>query len=413
MNLMNARRVTLWTILGLILSGSLAVLFWPRAIPVDFETITRGPLSVTVDDEGKTRVREVYVVSAPVAGRARRIVGNVGDEVTGGVTVLATIEPRDPTFLDRRSRRQAEARAKAAEAALTLAAAERDRAKAELDFARAELKRARELSKKRTISQSAHDRAVLETRTRTAALATANAAVQVRSFELETAQASLIEAGGEADDLSASPFCCAPVIAPVDGRILRILHKSAGIVRAGDPLLEVGDPKNLEVVVDLLSGDAVKVKVGDSVHVEQWGGGASLNGRVRRVEPFGFTKISALGVEEQRVNVVIEPVDSVDPADPADPFPVWRRLGHGYRVEVRIVIWHSDAVLKAPVGALFRNGGDWAAFVVVEGRVQLRKVKIGHGNARDAEIIDGLAEGDIVVLHPGDRVQDNVSVVSR
>ena len=159
---------------------------------------------------------------------------------------------------------------------------------------------------------------MLDTRTRTAALATARAAVQVRSFELETARAALIEAGVEADDVSASPFCCAPVIAPVDGRILRILHKSAGVVRAGEPLLEVGDPGNLEVVVDLLSGDAVKVKTGDPVQVEQWGGAAALNGRVRRVEPFGFTKISALGVEEQRVNAVIDPVV---------PATAWRRLG--------------------------------------------------------------------------------------
>lgn len=401
---MNARRLALWTVIGLILSGSLAVLFWPRAIPVDLETITRGPLSVTVDDEGKTRVREVYGVSAPVAGLARRIVANVGDEVTGGVTVLATIEPSDPTFLDRRSRSQAEARAKAAEAALSLAAAERDRAKAELDFANAELKRARELVKKRTISQSALDRAVLETRTRTAALATARAAVQVRSFELETARASLIEAGAEADDVSENPFCCAPVIAPVDGRVLRILHKSAGIVRAGEPLLEVGDPGNLEVVVDLLSGDAVKVKAGEPVRVEQWGGGAVLNGRVRRVEPFGFTKISALGVEEQRVNVVIDPVD---------PATAWRRLGHGYRVEVRIVVWRSDNVIKAPVGTLFRDSGDWAVFMVVDGRVRLQRVKVGHRNAHEAEIVDGLTEGAVVVLHPADRVHNGARVVSR
>lgn len=194
------------------------------------------------------------------------------------------------------------------------------------------------------------------------------------------------------------------MIAPVDGRILRILHKSAGVVRAGEPLLEVGDPGNLEVVVDLLSGDAVKVKTGDPVQVEQWGGAAALNGRVRRVEPFGFTKISALGVEEQRVNAVIDPVV---------PATAWRRLGHGYRVEVRIVVWRSDSVIKTPVGALFRDGGDWAVFKVVDDRVKLQRVNVGHRNAYEAEIVEGLGEGAVVVLHPADRIQDGARVVSR
>jgi HlyD family secretion protein len=308
---MNSRRLLFWTILAAMLVGVLAVLFWPQPVAVDFAKISRGALSVSVDDEGKTRVRNVYVVSAPVTGHARRVEAEAGDNVTANATIVAKIEPTNPAFLDRRTRTQAEAQVKAAVAALALAKAERDRTKAALDFAQAELKRARELVARHTISQSALDRAVLETRTHRAAVATATAAVQVRAYELETARASLIEGGIDTSDGApsalVSPSCCVPVKAPIDGLVLRILHKSAGVVRAGEPLLEVGDPRNIEVVVDLLSSDAVNVKSGDIVFVKQWGGGQVLEGIVRRVEPFGFTKISALGLEEQRVNVVIDP----------------------------------------------------------------------------------------------------------
>jgi HlyD family secretion protein len=405
---MNSRRLLFWTILGAILLGVLAVLFWPQPVAVDFAKISRGALSVSVDDEGKTRVRDVYIVSSPVTGHARRVEAEVGDKVTANVTVVATIEPTNPAFLDHRTRTQAEAQVKASDAALALAKAERDRTNAALDFAQAELKRARELMTRHTISQSALDRAVLETRTQRAAVATATAAVQVRTYELETARASLIEAGIDASDGASSapsnPSCCAPVKAPVDGLVLRILHKSAGVVRAGEPLLEVGDPRNIEVVVDLLSSDAVNVKSGDPVFVEQWGGGQVLEGRVRRVEPFGFTKVSALGVEEQRVNVVI---------DPTSPMDVWSRLGHGFRVEVRIIVWRADDVLKAPLGALFREGEDWAVFVVKEGRARLQRVTVGRRNSREAEIRDGLAVDDTVILHPSDRIQEGGGVAAR
>ena len=191
---------------------------------------------------------------------------------------------------------------------------------------------------------------------------------------------------------------------PVDGLVLRILHKSAGVVRAGEPLLEVGDPRSIEVVVDLLSTDAVKVKQGDPVFVEQWGGGEVLQGIVRRVEPFGFTKVSALGVEEQRINVVI---------DPTAPLPTWSRLGHGFRVEVRVVVWRSDDVLKAPLGALFREGEDWAVFIVKDDRTHLQPVRVGMQNSHDAEILDGLSVGDTVVLHPSDKIENGGRVVAR
>jgi HlyD family secretion protein len=397
------RRRLITAVVGALFAASLVYAFWPQPVAVDLGAVTRGPLRVTVDDEGRTRVREVYVVSAPLAGRVLRIDSHVGDPVTAGDTVLATIEPNDPTFLDRRSQTEAEAAVKAAEAAKTLAAAELMRTRAELEYANAELKRARTLATRGNISQSSLDRAELEHKTRRAGVASAEAALKVRTFELETARARLIVPGGDRVGRE-SPACCVQVRAPESGRVLRVLHESAGVVLAGTPLLEIGDPRDLEIVVDLLSTDAVKIAEGAQVIVEDWGGGAILAGRVRRVEPYGFTKVSALGIEEQRVNVII---------DFADPPEKWRPLGHGYRVETRIVVWHGADVLGLPLSALFRDGDAWAVFVSADGIARLRRVAIGHRNSRRAEAVDGIQEGERVVLHPSDRVEDGTRIVPR
>jgi HlyD family secretion protein len=399
---MQLRRIVWYALLVVILAAALIYGFRPQPVPVDLAVIERGELTVTIDGDGQTRVREVYVVSAPLSGRVLRIERHVGDKVVANETLLATIQPGDPTFLDRRAQAQAEAAIKAAEAAFALAEAEQARAVAELDFARAELNRAEELAKRGNVSQRDLDRAKLELRTRSAALSTAKASVEMRRFELETARAALIQPGEESGE-GDGQACCVEVFSPVDGRILRVIHESEGVVAAGAWLVELGDPADLEVVVDLLSGDAVRVKEGVEVMIEDWGG-VTLAGRVRRVEPYAFTKISALGIEEQRVNVII---------DFTDPPEKWQGLGHGYRVDAHILDWRGEDVLKLPLGALFRDGESWAVFVAEDGVARLRHIEIDHGNGREAEVLDGLTEGTSVILHPGDRISDGVRVLSR
>jgi HlyD family secretion protein len=389
---------------GVLLAGALIYVFWPRPVPVDLGAVTRGTVRVTVGDEGRTRVKEIYVVSAPITGRARRIEIHVGDPVVADETLLATIQETQPTFLDVRSKSKAQAEVKAAEAAKALAQAEVARAKAELEFARTDLNRARSLAARGNISQRALDRAELEVKTREAALATAEASLRVRIFEFETALAALIEPGQGAALADVETRCCVKVLAPVNGRVLRVLHESEGVVEAGTPLIEIGDPRELEVEVDLLSSDAVNVVEGAEVEIVRWGGDETLAGRVRRVEPYGFTKVSALGIEEQRVNVII---------DFTDPPERWRPLGHGYRVETRIVVWRGDGVLKLPLSALFRDGDAWAVFVLDDGRARLRHVDLGRTNSLEAQVLDGLEEGEQVVLYPSDRVFDNVRIVAR
>lgn len=386
---------------GAILAAGLVYAFWPRPIAVDMAHVTQGPFRITLESEGKTRVREAYTVSAPIAGRLLRIEVHAGDAVMSNATVLARIEPSDPAFLDARSRSQAEATVKAAEAARVLAAAELASARAERDFAKAELVRAKALAERGNISESARDKAEMAARTTAAQVNSADAALRVRTFELETARASLIDPSG---DGARTGTCCVSVRAPVDGTVLRVVHEDEGVVPAGTALLEMGDPKDQEIVADLLSEDAVKVAPGMSVSIEDWGGPGILHGRVRRIEPYGYTKISALGVEEQRVNVLI---------DITDPTEVWARLGHGYRVKVRIVLSETEQAVRVPLGALFRDGDDWAAFVVGDGRARLRHLTLGGRDGHRAEVTGGVAPGDTVVLHPGTRIEDGARVTPR
>ena len=398
------RRWSVWAGAGVLLLAGLLMAFWPQSVPVDFADVRRGPLLVTVDDDGETRVDEVYLVSAPISGRVLRLEGEVGDRVEAQETVLARLFPTEPTILDVRTRTEREAAVQAAKAAETLSTAELQRTQAELDFARAEFVRARDLAKRGTISEAALDRARKDLRAMEAAALEAEAALEMRRYERATAEASLIDPS-EAAAEDAGDSCCLSVRAPVGGRILRILQESEGVVAAGAPLVEIGDPEALEIVVDLLSSDAVQVSEGDRVLIERWGGGAPLEGRVRRVEPTGFTKVSALGVEEQRVNVIIDFAGA-----PAE----WARLGHGYRVHTRIVIWEGGDVLKAPLGALFRGpGGRWAAFAERSGRARLTPVEIGHVGADEAELLSGLDAGDRLVLHPSDRIAEGVRIRPR
>lgn len=393
------RREWVWAGVGVALVIFFLFAFWPRPVVVDLVAVSRGPLRVTVSDEGRTRIREIFSVSAPVNGRLLRVERHAGDTVTGGQTVVAQLEPTDPSFLDVRTRAQAEAAVKAAEAALALAKAEHDRARAELDFASAELARTSALVKKGTASQAALDRARLAFRTSEAQLATADAAHRVKEFELETAKALLIDPSERH-----APESAIPLLAPVTGRILRVMQESESVLTPGTPVMEIGDPADLEIEVELLTTDAVAVKAGAPVFVTDWGGPGALNGKVRLVEPFGFTKISALGIEEQRVSAII---------DLTDPPEKWTRLGHGYRVDVAIVVDEIENAVRVPLGALFRMDDSWAVFRVDRRRARLTKIEIGPANDTQAVVTSGLEPGTQVVLYPSDRISEGTRVAAR
>lgn len=396
------RRIAIWGVLFCVLLAGLGYAFWPRAVLVDMAVVEQGTLVVTVDEEGQTRVRDIFVVSSPISGRVRRIESDVGDKVLAGKTIVARVEPIDPSFLDVRSEAEARAAIQAAEAAKALSEAKLLEARAELDFARTELARARRLIKTDTISERALDEAKRGSKTRTAAVATVQAELKMRESELAKARARLVSPI-ETQKLHGSCKCVS-IAAPVSGRILRLIRESEGVVKAGDSLVEIGNPDDLEIVVDFLSIDAVKVEPGQRVVIEDWGGDTSLKGRVRRIEPYGFTKVSALGIEEQRVNVII---------DFTDPPGRWKRLAHGFRVEVRVVLWERDEVMKLPLTALFRDGEQWNVFVEEGGRARRRVVELGRTNGLQGEITGGLKAGEHVILHPSDRVVDGVRIRGR
>jgi HlyD family secretion protein len=396
-------------VLGLGLAG-LIWFAWPRPVAVDIAVVTKGPMEVTVDDEAKTRIRHIYTVSAPIAGKVLRIsrpLGNqgisvhVGDEVVADETVVAIMQPTTPSFIDVRSREELQAAVAAAEAAVTLAEAEVRRIEAALDFARSELRRAELLARTDAIAAKALDKAKFDVATNEAALASAKAQLQVRRNERAAVAARLIDPAS-APPVS-NPACCIQLRAPATGRVLKIVQDSEAAVPAGAPLVEIGNPRDLEVIADLLSSDAVQIKPGSTVRIDGWGGSA-LRGRVTRVDPAGFLKVSALGIEEQRVRTTI---DFVDPPE------TWSALGHDYRVIVHVTVWNADDVLRVPVGALFRKGEDWAVFSVKDGRARTTVVKIGYRNSRTAEALSGLSERDRVVLHPSDRIRDGVAVSER
>lgn len=381
-------------LLGFVAVGGLLVLaFWPETLRVEIATVTRGPLVVTVDEEGRTRVRDRFVISAPVTGRVLRIELDPGDAVARG-QVVARLQPEAPALLDARTRAEAEAAVMAADAARGRARAEERRARAALAQAELELTRSRALVAGGAMAAQEADAREAEVRLARDAVDAAAFLVMAADADLERAHARLAS--------PVSPRTAGQVVvrAPVAGVVLRRLRESESVVPVGEPLLELGDPKALEIVADLLSSDAVRVQPGARAMVEQWGGDAVLAATVRRIEPSGFTKVSALGVEEQRVNVVLQPTD---PAACA-------ALGDAYRVDVRIVIWEADAVLRVPTGALFRQNERWAVYAVRNGRARVTLLELGHQTPRDAEVLSGLDAGDQVIMHPGDLVHDGAGV---
>jgi HlyD family secretion protein len=375
----------------------IVVALLPKPVPVDVVTVERGSMTVTVDEDGQARVKDRYVVSAPLSGRVARIELEAGDEVEQG-DVLARIAPLDAPLLDERSRGTAEARVAASEAAKRQTAAQIQRAEAALAFAKGEAARYRELIANRAVTQQALEQALLNERTAAAELDSTRFAQRVADYELQMARAALGHLGRKAGD---SDQLLVP--APVTGRVLEVLNKSEGVVQPGTPLLELGDPNALELVVDVLTSDAVKIRPNARVTIDRWGGPA-VEGRVRLVEPSAFTRLSALGVEEQRVNVVIDLVA---------PRESYRALGDGYRIEAHIVVWQSDDALRVPASAVFRHDDGWAVYRVDGTIARLSPVALGERNAREVQIVEGLEAGARVVLHPSDRVRDGVEVVAR
>ncbi len=381
----NARKPRRWlpglgavALLALIIAG-----FWPRPVPVETAPVTVGLLRTTVNEEGKTRIRHRYVISSPVTGELRRIPFLAGALIESTQTVVAVIDPAAAALLDKRSRQLAEA-------ARDNAAAQLEHARGAQHFADSELRRnqalfdtkslsARELEQFQWLANAAaHDQAA-------AAAALRQAEAQLLGFEqTETNDPPAIE-----------------LHSPVAGSVLTVYEPSARTVSAGTPLLEIGDPTDLDVIIEVLSRDGAIIQPGTAVELDQWGGPEALEARVRYVEPAAFTKVSALGVEEQRVYVV---------ADLLTPPAKRGNLGDNFRVEASIITWQNEHALKAPSGALFRNGDQWSAYVLSDGHAQLRPVKVGRSSGIETEILDGLKAGDQVILYPGDRVKDGQRV---
>lgn len=378
--------------IAVLIAGLLTWGFWPQPVYVEAIEAERAPLTITIEEEGRTRVVDRYVISAPVDGVTCRQQLDVGDDVTQG-QVLLGITPLESQVLDPRSRAQTQAQVAAAESALHAAEQQAEAAQAAARLAVIEHRRLKPLVEKGVISVDEFDKAATQVQTTAASKRSADFQVEVARYELKAARTVLeYTAAGKAE-----PAERIPVVSPIDGKVLKVVRECEGPVRTGDNLLEVGDPKVLEVEVDVLSADAVKIKPGMRVLFERWGGEAPLEGIVRIIEPVGFTKISALGVEEQRVLII---------SDFTSPAEQWQRVGDGYRVEAKFILWHEDDVLQVPASSLFRYRDGWAVFVIENQHAKRRAVKVGQRNGLVAQILEGISEGEQVVNHPGDDIED-------
>lgn len=397
---MSARKYLLPGLVAAAIVAVLAYAFRPQPMMVESAAVERGTLQVAVEEEARSRVIDRFVVSAPVAGYLQRITLRAGDAVQAGGPLLV-IEPMQSEVLDPRTRAAAEGRVAAAQASLRAAEENADAARAGADFAQAELDRISRLHRAGQVSQEQADRARAEARRSTAALRAAEHSVEVARYELEIARTALeysaAEARGEAPERIV-------VRSPVDGRVLRVRRESEGVVARAEPLIEVGDPRALEVVAEVLSDQAVRIAPGARVLLERWGGVRPLEGAVRTIEPSGFTKISALGVEEQRVLVI---------TDITSPAEEWAQLGDAYRVEARFLLWEGEGVLQIPASALFRSGEGWGVFVADGDRARLRPVVVGRRGGLRAQVLEGLQEGERVIVHPDDALEDGSRIAVR
>jgi HlyD family secretion protein len=388
-------RTRLWWV---VIGGALLLLVYttlrPQPVAVDVAQVVRGRFESSVEEDGKTRVRERYTVSAPLEGRLERIRLKAGDPVERDM-VLAVMQPKEPAFLDTRTEQELRARLGAVEATRERTRATMERVQASLNQAKADYERTKTLADAGLTTPAHRERDELAVKLASKEVAAAEFAYLAATHEVEMARAALSRVGKTAETQRLDQHW--EIRSPVLGRVLRVVHEDEGVVSLGTPLLELADPSDLEVVVDVLTTDAVLIRPGAQAWLERWGGPRALEGRVRLVEPSGFTKISALGVEEQRVNVVIDPV-----ADREQ----WQNVGDGYRVDARIVVFSQDDAVKVPTGALFRDGEHWAVFIFADGYVRKRQVRISKRNGREALVEQGLEPGEQVVLYPSDAVHD-------
>ena len=383
MNAQLRRKIMLMTV-GAIVLLSLVYGFMPKPVPVDVVIAKRGPLRVTVEEEGRTRVKDRFVLSAPISGYMRRIDIDVGDPVNKGQRVVL-LEPLRSTILDPRSRAEAEAAVASAQAALVAAEEKENAAAADAEYAKVKLERNRKLYEGAYVARDTIDQAESDAKRAEAIHLSSRAAVIAAKADLERARTSL---GYSAAKKSVPVGEAVEVRSPVSGKVLKLHRESEGVVNAGDPLLDIGNPRNMEVKVEVLSADAVKIRKGTPVLFERWGGEKPLAGKVRVVEPAGFTKISSLGVEEQRVLVI---------ANFTSPPEDWEGLGDAYRLDTSFIIWEAADVLQAPASSLFRKGEGWAVFVVENKKARLRAVEVGQRNGLTAELISGLREGETII----------------
>ncbi len=389
------RRIVSW-LFTIAVVVAIGFSFRPQPLDVDWSTVKHGPLEVTVNEDGRSRIREKYVVSTPLAGQLQRVVLKPGDVVTAGTTLLATVLPTNPDLLDPRARSSAEARVKAAESGIRRAEANAAAAKAAMESTKSMLDRRQRLRQGEATYDQAVEDAQMLARMKSEEFHSAEFGRDIAKFELEMAEAALIRT--KPGDESAGSDWHLDIVAPIRGKVLKVFQESAAVLPAGAQLMEIGDPTDLELEVDVLSTDAVKILPGARMHIEHWGGDTPIEARVRLVEPGAFTKVSALGVEEQRVNVIGDLVSKVP-----------EQFGDRFRFESRIVTWHSEDVLKVPMSALFRHDQDWAVFAVgPDMKAHRRIIKIGHRNSDEAEVLEGLNDLEKVVIFPSDRVVEGV-----
>ncbi len=393
---------------GVIVSGLLMIAllvwgFWPQPILVESAVTKHAPLTITIEEEGRTRIIDHYIISAPVNGMTCRMHLKVGDAVEKGQTLLS-ITPLASQVLDPRSRAQAEAQVAVAESALRAAQEQALAATVAAQLANTELKRYRPLLEKGLISQGQFDTTSTQAQSLSASKRSADFGVEVARHELESAKTTLAYSGASATDDIDSAVERIPVRSPINGKILKVARSCEGPVSTGEALLEVGDPSSLEIEVDVLSADAVRIKQGMKVLFNRWGGPQALEGQVRVIEPVGFTKISALGVEEQRVLII---------SDFTTPAEQWQRLGDGYRVEASFVLWHKEDVLQVPASSLFRYNNGWGVFVIEGGVAKRRLVTVGQRNGLQAQILEGITAGELIINHPSEAVEDNISIEQR
>ncbi|MBC8067564.1 MAG: HlyD family efflux transporter periplasmic adaptor subunit [Deltaproteobacteria bacterium] len=371
--------------------SAVVVALLPKPIPVEIATVEQGPLRVTIDEDGRTRVQDRYVITSPLTGNLGRIELEPGAEVDDA-KVIARIEPIPPPLLDARAKSELEARVHVSEASLRQSSSAIARAETRLTYTKRQVERLRGLGN--NVAAEELDTAALEAATASKERDSAKFAARVAQHELEMSKAALVRSTLD----STEQF---EIRSPVVGSVLKIIRESEGVVVAGEPLMEVADPRALEIVVDVLTSDAVEIAPGDPVVIERWGGEGTLDAHVRLVEPSAFTKVSSLGVEEQRVNVIV----ALD-----DPYKRWRALGDGYAVEAAIVVWQDDAAVQVPTSALVRTVEGWSVFVLEGEQAHLRTVSIGRRGLRAVQITEGLVPGETVIVHPTDRVKHGVAV---